>query len=403
MIMSSAAISYTVIGTSLLAAGITLVSYVIIRMAKDLLTYRQKEKVMLDSIADALIATDRNGTVTIWNHAAEHLFGYTADEAMGCPLSSCTVFSNEQSPDAARNAILSVLTGKNASLILDNQIAVHRQGKTTPVSYSIAAIPDVGGKRAGVVIVIRDITKEKEIDRAKTEFVSLASHQLRTPLSAINWYAEMLMSGDAGILNKEQAEYLKEIYHGNARMTELVNSLLNVSRLELGTIAVEPKPTNLAELCDSVLAEQVQEIKAKELIMKKKYDALPEVAVDPRLMRMIVQNLMTNAVKYTPNKGTITLQLKKKGKQLELTVADTGYGIPKSQQSKIFTKLFRADNVREKIADGTGLGLYIIKRILETGGGDIEFTSVENKGTMFTVTLPLSGMSQKTGSKGIEA
>ncbi|MES2437073.1 MAG: ATP-binding protein [Patescibacteria group bacterium] len=248
----------------------------------------------------------------------------------------------------------------------------------------------------------QNITKEREIDRAKTEFVSLASHQLRTPLSTINWYAEMLLAGDAGKLTPDQTQYIQEIYTGNQRMVELVNALLNVSRIDLGTFAVEPEPTDITKISESLLTELIPMIKTREVMVDKKYaENIPLISLDPKLIRIVLQNLLTNAIKYTPPKGNVTIDISNNKSSLQIKVADTGYGIPKAQQSKIFSKLFRADNVREKETDGTGLGLYIVKSIIEQSGGKISFKSEENKGTVFTVTLPLKGMKKKEGVKGL--
>jgi PAS domain S-box-containing protein len=252
-----------------------------------------------------------------------------------------------------------------------------------------------------------DVTKEKEIDKAKSEFVSLASHQLRTPLSAINWYTEMLLAGDAGKINTEQKEYLEAIYTGNQRMVDLVNALLNVSRLELGTFLIEAQPTDVVALAKSVLDELRPKYTEKQQVVEAVHDEIPLYSADPKLLRMVLQNLLTNAVKYTPEKGHVSLQLRivKKGAtvatvparqdSLAIIVADTGYGIPKSQQEKIFSKMFRADNAREKEAEGSGLGLYIVKSVADQSGGQVWFTSEENKGTTFYILLPLSGMQKK--------
>jgi signal transduction histidine kinase len=267
---------------------------------------------------------------------------------------------------------------------------------------SITATPVVlDTKPTGVIMVFHDITKEKEIDKAKTEFVSLASHQLRTPLSAVNWYVEMLLSGDAGTLNSEQKKYLDEVYKGNQRMVELVNSLLNVSRLELGTFLIEPKPTDVVLLAQSVADEQKLQIDQKKILFSFLFEKnIPVIQADPKLLRMVLQNLLVNAVKYTPEKGTIALSISLADKKdLLIKISDTGYGIPKHQQDKIFTKLFRADNVREKDTQGTGLGLYIVKSIMDHSGGKIWFESEENKGTTFFVRLPLVGMKKKEGVK----
>jgi signal transduction histidine kinase len=285
----------------------------------------------------------------------------------------------------------------------------------TKFPVTLTATPIIlENKLLGAVLVFRDITKEKEIDKVKTEFISLASHQLRTPLTSIGWYVEMLQSGDAGVLNDKQKKFLSEVYTGNKRMVELVNSLLNVSRMELGTFVVEPEPTDIALLARSVADEQKLQIEEKKLKLSAKYAKdLPLFSADPKLLRMVAQNLLSNAVEYTPDKGKVgfDIWLAKKGDEvggkkvkedsIVIIVSDTGYGIPAAQQEKIFTKLFRADNVREKDTDGTGLGLYIVKAIVDHSGGEIWFESEENKGTTFYVTLPLTGMKKKEGTKAL--
>ena len=264
----------------------------------------------------------------------------------------------------------------------------------TAFPLSIMVTPVILNKKViGTIKVFRDITNERLIDKAKTEFVSLASHQLRTPLSTVNWYAEMLLAGDVGELNGKQKKYLEEVYHSNQRMVELVNALLDVSRLELGTFTMEPKPTNITELTRDVIDEQKPQINEKEINFSFSSEKISLINADPKLLRMVVQNLLSNSVKYTPNRGKIELSISLfNEKNVLLKIIDTGYGIPKNQHNKIFEKLFRADNVRNKDTDGTGLGLYIVKSIVENSGGKIWFESPkENKGTTFYVTLPIKG------------
>lgn len=282
------------------------------------------------------------------------------------------------------------------------------------IALRMAAVPvrDDAGALRFIAVVFDDVTKEKEIDRAKTEFVSLASHQLRTPLSSINWYSEMLLDGDAGKITKEQKKYLEEIYRGNKRMVELVDALLNVSRFEMGTFMVEPVPMHVTTTAKAVLTDMKQTIKKKKIVVKESYAKdIPQMMADPKLMRIIFQNLISNAVKYTPEKGNIALTVEavKKGQAVNgrkmiretllIMVADTGYGIPKEQQDKVFTKMFRADNVRERDPEGTGLGLYLVKSIVEHVHGSIWFESEEGKGSTFYVVLPLEGMQKKVGTR----
>lgn len=240
------------------------------------------------------------------------------------------------------------------------------------------------------------LRKAQAIDKAKTEFVLLASHQLRTPLSTVSWYTEMLLAGDAGKLNAEQKKYLDEIYAGNRKMAELVNALLNVARMELGTLVTESEPTDVARLVQSVADEQRPQIDEKKIKLSLFFEKnIPLLQADQKLLRIVVQNLLSNAVKYTPRNGKIHLSLSSYDKRsVLLKICDNGCGIPKNQQGKIFTELFRADNVRERGTDGTGLGLYITKSITELSGGKIWFESAENKGSVFYVILPLEGIKQ---------
>jgi signal transduction histidine kinase len=255
-------------------------------------------------------------------------------------------------------------------------------------------------------VTVKDTTisfyEDGSVDRAKTEFVSLASHQLRTPLSAIRWYSEMLLSKYVGELNEKQRQYVKEIYTGNLRMVELVNALLNVSRIDLGTFASEPEDVNLVEVCESVLSELAPQIIQKKQTVERIFSGAPVVySADPKLIRIVFQNFLSNSVKYTPPEGHIVAEIGVREGSLYIRVSDSGYGIPKAQHGKIFEKLFRADNVRQKDTEGTGLGMYIVKAIIESSGGKIWFDSEENKGTAFSVLLPLSGMVKKSGFKGL--
>ncbi len=362
-----------------------------------------KLNAILSSMAESLIALDGNGRVVLMNQAAAILLRVAEGDAKGKNINTILPLfkDKEPIPDTASLIMEAIKTnGLTRMLMRDNVYTKDNDGRVFPIILSATSLMGYGEvEGVSAIVMFRDITEEKAIDQTKTEFVSLASHQLRTPLTAIGWYAEMLISGDTGKINKEQKSYLEQIAESNSRMVELVNSLLSVSRIDLGTFAINPEPTDLKEVSKSVIAELAPTIKKKKMKITEVYDPkVPVVSVDPKLIRIVFQNLLSNSVKYTQDKGAIEVGIKNKKTDILITVSDNGYGIPKAQQQKIFTKLFRADNVREKDTDGTGLGMYIVKSVVEQSGGEIWFESEENKGTTFFVKIPRQGMKKKPGS-----
>lgn len=364
-------------------------------------TYRLNEifTQISEQTSNHVIFTDSNGRILYANRAAEQLTGYTFREMRGqTPRLWGGLMPPAEYHELWRRK-------EHGNIVTHEILNRRRNGELyTAIGHITPLMRD--GKVFAYVATEEDITPMKEVDKAKTEFVSLASHQLRTPLSAINWYAEMLLAGDAGVVNEEQKKYLDEIYRGNHRMVELVNALLDVSRLELGTFSVEPEKTDIAELARSVIQEQVPQIHARRQNFSENIsEDIPEMSVDPKLLRMVFQNLLSNAVKYTPEEGSVTFELSvdSQGQELLFSVKDTGIGIPKDQQEQIFNKLFRADNVKEADTDGTGLGLYIVNSIIQNSSGRVWFESEEGKGTTFFVALPLSGMKEKTGTKRLSS
>ncbi len=369
--------------------------------AESVLKKNALDEAILASIGDGLAVVDKAGIITYVNQAFERILGWKSAEVLGNYIAKLIPQKDARGNSVPFNEMVlnKVLAGEVVVADLTNPFYLMRKdGSNFPASTIVTPII-LEGKIIGVVKTFRDITKEREIDQAKTEFVSLASHQLRTPLSTINWYTEMLLAGDVGKLNEEQEEYLKEVYKGNQRMVSLVNALLSVSRMDLGTFVFEPEPTDVTRLLNNVIEEQKFHIDRKKIILSTKFQTpLPLIQADPKLLNMVVQNLLSNSVKYTPDGGTVELSLvlEPANKLLLLTISDSGYGIPKDQQGKIFTKLFRADNVREKNTEGTGLGLYIVKSVIDNLGGKVWFESEENKGTTFFVELPLGELPEKT-------
>lgn len=366
---------------------------------------REKDKIdaILHSIGDAVFAINNKLEITMFNEIAENISGYREEEVLGKLYNKILKFVNEKDGKTNDSYIEKVIKTGEPQEMPRNINLVKKTGEQVPVADSASPLRDQDGQVSGAVMVFRDVEKERAIDKAKTEFVSLASHQLRTPLTSINWYAEMVLSGDAGKLTPDQKSYLEEIYKGNQRMVSLVNSLLNVSRLELGTFVVEPKNMDIRKLADQEIKLLLPQTKKKNITIAKKYDKnLTSYKADAKLLAMVFQNLLSNSVKYNNEGGEVSLEIKKKEHDIQIIVKDNGFGIPKKQHKNIFTKLFRADNVRQMDTEGTGLGLYIIKEIVTQAGGSIKFESEEGKGTTFYISLPLEGMKKKAGTKTLD-
>lgn len=228
----------------------------------------------------------------------------------------------------------------------------------------------------------------REIDRQKDELLSIVSHQLATPVSSMKWYLEMMLDGDVGKLTKEQTEHVKSLQGSAANLADLVAMILDVSRIQLGRMQVNRSEVDLDAFFKDVLT--VIDAKAAQQgvdFVKKMPKKLPVSHSDKRLLHMTLENLLSNAVKYTPKKGKVTLNVEIKDNVLRYTVTDTGCGIPKSEQDKVFGKLFRASNVQK--IDGNGFGLFAAKGAVEALGGKISFMSKEGAGTTFMVSIPL--------------
>jgi signal transduction histidine kinase len=304
-------------------------------------------------------------------------------------------------------ALSTVTTTTTTTTIGPTHYYVPKGKAKFPVAVTVTPVI-LDKKVIGAIEVFRDITKEKQIDKAKNEFISLASHQLKTPPTAVKILTERMLAGELGEITEKQRECISDVRSSNQRMIDVVNTLLDVSHIELGTVVLDLHEKDIG----SVLKSALQDLKIlsakKQLRVEESYQKNSSmILIDESLFRMIINNLVVNAINYTPEKGTIKIDYRQvnKGKMfggkllnnnsVAITVADTGYGIPKDQQDRLFTKFFRADNVRQKQTDGTGLGLYIVKSLLDNTGGSIWFTSKENKGSIFYVVIPMTGMRSK--------
>lgn len=350
---------------------------------------RALAEVLFNSIGDGAITTDEYGRITRINPTAQEILGYTEEEAIGMWFPKLFIAYDEDGrviPLIDRPLTRSFVTG---SIISERIHYKTKAGDLVPMAITVSPIM-VKDQPVGCIEIFRDITKEYEIDKMKSDFISLASHQLRTPLSAIKTYSHMLIDGFMGPINHSQLKSLKTIISASNRMNETISTLLNITRIESGSVAVAKKPVTITELVDEISAEyklaaRDKDIKLKIIKPKNKIKIISDVVV----LKEIIGNLVSNAIKYTNSGGAVTIETKSKDMHVVVSVSDTGLGIPENSKDSVFTKFFRAENVVKQETSGTGLGLFLAKGLIKELGGEIWFDSEENKGSTFYVSLPM--------------
>ena len=351
-------------------------------------------RLAVDNASEQIIITDPEATVLYANHATEAITGYPVAKIMNKKAGSLW---HLPMPKAYYENLWKTIEIDKKSFVGELQNR-RKNGEIYDAELKISPILDRKNNVILYVSIERDISEEKKTVRAKNEFMSLASHQLRTPPSIIGWYTETLKAGDLGPINEKQNEYLCEIYKANQRMVAIINSLLNISRIELNTFSISNKEIDIKGLVDETITELSSRFKRKADV-KKDYDPnLNLFRADPNILQIIIDNLISNAFKYSPPDNTkIELAARLVDRSFLFSVKDNGIGIPAKDQDRVFEKLFRADNAVATDPDGTGIGLYMTKRIVESLGGKIWFESKENSGTTFFISLP-AGMPEKIGT-----
>jgi len=356
------------------------------QMAEDLkehyLALRKEELKTLTvftSFSDGLLVFDEKDNLSLVNPRFKDFFGEEAEKLTGSSIAEIS-----RIPVFQRLATIYKKRGKE---IFRKELKIGEN-----LFLEITTIPLMAEKkRLGTLVILHDVTREKLIDRTKTEFVSLTAHQLRTPLSAIKWITKMVLDEELGKINKEQREFLEDSYKSNERMITLINDLLNVARIEEGRYVFKPILANIEEITKDVVDSYKKETKrgGLKIDFKKPEKRLPQVMVDVEKIGIAIDNLVKNAIGYTLRGGRVIVSLKCAKKEIEFSIKDNGVGIPKQQQKRIFTKFFRGANVIKIETVGTGLGLYITKNIIEAHGGKIWFESGLGKGTTFYFTIPI--------------
>lgn len=349
-----------------------------------------RSEALFASIGEGVIATDEKGYITRINQVALDLLGYSKSEVLGKRFTSKIIALHDNGSPINiidRPIVRAFMTGQTVNARTSYK---RKDGSMMPIGVTVSPII-FRKKPIGAIEVFRDLSSEIESDKLKSDFISIASHQLRTPLSAINMYTRMLQDGLAGELTEHQLSYIHVVLSSVERMNELIDTLLNITRIEAGGITIRPKNLEFDKLVSSILTEFMPLAAEKNITLSHSIaPSIPPVVSDPLLLKEICANLLSNAIKYTPDGGAVEISVTASKNDLRFAVMDNGYGIPDTAQKHIFTKFFRADNITIQDVSGTGLGLYLIKTIADNLGGELWFESQENVGTTFYFSLPVS-------------
>jgi PAS domain S-box-containing protein len=351
-------------------------------------TQRVRLAQIFDSTSDGILLVNRDGEIQAANRQAGELLGFDASSVIGVRLSQLAAGRRSGGTEHDRifedlGAILD-LPDKGG----DGDLELQRIGRT--VHWVGRPIKDTTGATVGFTLTLHDVTHERQVSQMKTDFVSFVTHQLRTPLAGIKWMLEL--AAQAPDVPAEAGSYVDDARTAAERLIGLVNDLLDISRLESGKLTVALQPTSLGALTRSSVDDLGPLIREKSLrLTLVGVEDAPLVTAEPQLLRQVIVNLTSNALKYTPSGGDISIRIERDAdRRARWTITDSGIGIPKSALGRLFEKFYRADNVHTVETEGTGLGLYLVRLIIERLAGEVWCESEEGRGSMFIFTLPIS-------------
>jgi two-component system sensor histidine kinase/response regulator len=356
---------------------------------------RARLAAIVEGAEDAITSRTLDGIITSWNRGAERLYGYTAEEVIGRSF-AMLMPEDERPPSPA------LVTAFGAPTTQFETRRRRKDGTMVDVSVAMSPIRDDRGETIGVSTITRDITERKRFEqelqealeaaqaatRTKSLFLAMMSHELRTPLQAVLGYADLLLLGPEASLTPEQREDLSYIHSGASRMVELIEHLLDLSRMEAGRLELAAEPVDLAEIIEQVRQDVAPQAAAKALAVQIDAPAsLPPALGDPDRLRQILLNLAGNAVKFT-EQGTVCIRAREAGDGISLAVIDTGIGISPEALPYIFEEFRQVDGSLTRRYGGAGLGLAIARRLAEQMGGNLTVVSTPGSGSTFTLRMP---------------
>jgi two-component system phosphate regulon sensor histidine kinase PhoR len=344
--------------------------------------------VTLASMSDGVIVVDSEKRIILFNKVAENLTKWKSQEVQQKPVDQILRVIDEKTQNPVESPIDKVLASGQIEGGTERDALVSRDASRCPISATAAPISKNDGTIIGVVMVLRDVSREREIDRMKRQFISSVSHELRTPITAIKAYAATILR-DENMPEQTRREFLNVIDEESDLLKNLIEDLLEVSRIESGKVKFSREPVDITPVIDQVISA-VQHLADKKNIRLRTNigDALGQLQGDVGKIQSMVMNLVQNAIKFTPEKGRVSVSVQRHAQELVVRVSDTGMGIPKEALPKIFDRFYRVHRP-DKPTKGTGLGLAIVKEIVDMHAGRIEVESKVGQGSTFTIFLPL--------------
>lgn len=370
--------------------------YIFFRLYKKLKRIKERTDAIISNLTDGLLMYDEKNVITLLNSQAEKILKINAKDVLNKQIKP-EFFKTEPKFLTLTQALFPFLAAfaKKVGPETETYPKIHEIILQAPndMILQTATLPVYNNNKEviGFMKIIRDITREKLVEKTKSEFIMVAAHQLRTPLSAIKWIFRMLMEGDVGKLTPEQISFLKKGDDATQRSINLVSDLLDVAKMEEGRFGYSFEQANIIDIISSALEIAKPEAKERsvKLIFNHSNIELPIIKVDTEHLKQAVQNLLDNAIRYNLPGGEVVVSVEKEDKFLKISIKDKGIGIAPGQLDRIFTKFFRAENALRLQTEGSGLGLYIVKNIIKRHGGDIWFKSEEGKGSIFIFTIPI--------------
>ena len=363
----------------------------LIQTSNDLKIERDKIRAVIENVDEGLILLNDRGEIKLSNSWVESRLDLKNGSLLGRNINNLQL----------NKKVITLLKKikKSEKRILRLEVAGLKEEPEAEEFFLVSAITisKASPGAAAWALSFRDITREKKINQMKSEFISIAAHQLRTPLSAIKWIFHMLLTGSEGPVSQEQEKLLKKGYASNERMIVLVNDLLDVSRIEEGSFLFDFKKTNLPDLLKKTVEEALPLATENKIEIEFNHAQIPfpTIGADVAKLKLAFQNILENAVKYSNSGQKVVITLRKEMDSFLITFEDRGVGIPKDQHDRVFGKFFRGSNVMKTETDGTGLGLFITKSIIKKHAGEIWFESTPSQGTTFFVRLPINQGGEK--------